>query len=78
MSYSLQQIQQLLITINKLQVFVDLDVTAPYGVASKEVNQAEKKEQFTQKSGELMTDVLDADLEELESETYVALNFTAL
>jgi hypothetical protein len=78
MSYSLQQIQQLLITINKLQVLVDRDVTAPYGVASKEVNQAEKKEQFTQKSGELMTDVLDADLEELESETYVALNFTAL
>ena len=47
-------------------------------VASAGETSGNKKNSLLKKSGELMADLLDTDLEESESETHVALNFAVL
>ena len=43
-----------------------------------QINLLVRKNSLLKKSGELMADLLDTDLEESESETHVELNFAVL
>ena len=47
-------------------------------LSSPELVEGRKKNSLLKKSGELMADLLDTDLEESESETHVELNFVVL